>query len=243
MQLKDRVIIVTGGARRLGKAYSVGLATQGAKVIVADLQDPSPVVEEIKGGGGDAMGIQVDICDPEGLDRMVDAVLSEYGAIHVLLNNAAYFRDAARGSFESVAIEELERTLSINIKGTWLATKAVVPVMRKAGYGKVINVSSASVYKGQSATGPHYLTSKAAIIGFSRALALELGPDNISVNTLVPDAIPDGGEGLQRAIDGRCFKRQQFPEDMVGTVIYLCGSGSDFVTGQTFHVNGGSYFT
>lgn len=243
MQLKDRVVIVTGGARRLGKTYSLGLAKEGAKVVVADLQDPSPVVEEIKASGGQAIGFQVDICDPDGLERMVNAVLSEWGAIHVLVNNAAYFRDASRGSFESVAIEELEKTLMINIKGTWLATKAVVPAMKKAGYGKVVNVSSASVYKGQSATGPHYLTSKAAIIGFSRALALELGANNISVNTLVPDAIPDGGEGLQRAIDGRCFKRQQYPEDMVGTVVYLCGSGSDFVTGQSFHVNGGSYFT
>jgi NAD(P)-dependent dehydrogenase (short-subunit alcohol dehydrogenase family) len=248
VQLQDRVIVVTGGARRLGKTYSLGLAKEGARVVVADLEDPSPVVEEITARGGKAMGVQVDICDSRGLDRMVEAVSREFGAIQVLLNNAGYFRDAAKGNFEDIPIEELDRSLTVNIKGTWLATKAVVPGMRAVGYGKVINVSSASVIKGQSATGPHYLTAKAALLGLTRALARELGPHNISVNSLLPDAIPDvegdpGNEGPNRAIVARCFQRRQTPEDMVGTVVYLCGPGSDFVTGQSFHVNGGAYFT
>lgn len=248
MQLEDRVIIVTGGARRLGRTYSLALAREGARVVVADIQDPGPVVEEIEAAGGRALGQRVDICDPDALQAMVDATLRAFGAIHVLLNNAAYFRDAVQGDFEDIPIEELDRSLAVNIKGTWLATKAVLPTLRAARYGKIINVSSASVFKGQSATGPHYLTTKSALLGLTRALARELGPHNISVNSLVPDAIPDeepGGRdaGPHRAVVARCFQRRQTPEDMVGTVIHLCGPGSDFVTGQSFHVNGGAYFT
>lgn len=248
MQLKDRVVILTGGARRLGRTYALGLAREGARVVVADLQDPSQVVEEIRASGGSALGVQVDICDSAALDRMVETTMREFGTIEVLINNAGYFRDAAKGNFEDIPIEELDRSLTVNIKGTWLATKAVVPAMRAVGYGKIIMVSSASVIKGQSATGPHYLTAKAALLGLTRALARELGPHNISVNSLLPDAIPDvegdpENEGPHRAIVARCFQRRQTPEDMVGTVVYLCGRGSDFVTGQSFHVNGGAYFT
>lgn len=242
MQLEGRVVVVTGGGRALGRSYCLGLAAEGARVVVADLIDPQPVVEEITRMGGDAVGFRFDIRSFDDCAGMVRDTLGRWGKIDALINNAAYFRDAARGGFEDVPISEIEKTLSVNILGTWIMTKAVVPAMRSAGSGKIINVSSASVYKGISATGPHYLTSKAAIIGFSRALARELGPDNISVNTLVPDAIPEGEEALGRAIDARCFRRRQLPEDMLGTVIYLCGGGSDFVTGQSFHVNGGSYF-
>lgn len=218
MDLDNRVIIVTGGAKRLGRTYCLGLARAGAKVVVADISDPRPVVNEIFNSGGQAIGAEVDICDPRALDEMVETVMEEFGPIHVLINNAGYFRDSARGSFQEVPIGELERSLEVNVKGTWLATRAVVPGMRTAGYGETASV-------------------------------MELGPDNICVNSLLPDAIPDEDEeqptsaSLPRAIAARCFQRKQTPQDMIGTVVYLCGSGSDFVTGQSFHVNGGAYFT
>lgn len=248
MSVQDRVVVVTGGARRLGRAYSLALGRAGAKVVVADILDGSDVADEIRGAGGQAMAVQADICDESALGRMVDEIVRAFGTVDVLINNAGYFRDAARGSFMDVPIAELERSLDVNVKGTWLVTRAVVPIMKKANFGKIVNVSSASVIKGQSATGPHYLVAKAATLGFTRVLARELGPFNIAVNSLLPDAIPDEqadtpAADTSRAVTARCFQRRQTPEDMVGTVLYLCGSGSDFVTGQSFHVNGGAYFT
>ncbi|KOS53723.1 SDR family NAD(P)-dependent oxidoreductase [Rhodococcus rhodochrous] len=252
MNLTDRIIVITGGGRGLGAAYAVGAAKEGAIVVLADIADPSETVSAIEEFGGTVRALKVDITDQDAVESMVDAVVDEFGRIDALVNNAAYFRAAESGSFEDVALDELDKCLTVNIRGTWLSTKAVVPTMKAAGYGKIINVSSASVWKGTSATGPHYLTSKAAIIGFTRALARELGPHNICVNSLIPDAIPATGDDVeddltspaaQRQIGNRCLKRRQTPEDMVGTLVYLCSSGSDFVTGQSLHVNGGSYLT
>lgn len=250
MDLKDKVVVVTGGGRGLGRAYAVGLAREGARVVVADIADAAETVAEIEDFGGTVLSLRVDITDQAALTDMVERVVERFGTIDVLVNNAAYFRDAGAGSFEEVDLAELDRCLEVNIRGTWLCTRTVLPVMKKAGRGKIVNVSSASVWKGVSATGPHYLTSKAAIIGFTRALARELGAYDICVNSLIPDAIPETvGEddersaASQRQIGPRCIKRRQTPQDMVGTLLYLCGSGSDFVTGQSLHVNGGSYLT
>jgi 3-oxoacyl-[acyl-carrier protein] reductase len=249
VNLKDRVIIVTGGAKGLGAAYCTGLAREGATVIVADIADATNVTETINTIGAPTRSFSVDITQHDQISSMVDAVLAEFGRIDGLVNNAAYFRAAAAGTFLDVPMDELDRCLEVNVRGTWLCTKAVVPTMINAGYGKIVNISSASVWKGTSATGPHYLTSKAAAIGFTRALARELGTHNICVNALVPDAIPATGDtgsseaATQRQIGNRCLKRQQEPDDMVGSLVYLCGSGSDFVTGQSIHVNGGSYLT
>lgn len=248
MQLSGRSIIVTGGAKGLGLTYSKALADEGARVTVADIVDPTPVVREIASAGGTAIGARIDVLDMASLETMVDAATTAFGEIDVLINNAGYFRAAMDGHFESVPIDELERCLDVNVKGTWQVTKAVLPVMKAQARGKIINVSSATFFKGSSTTGAHYLTSKAAIVGMTRAFAREFGAFGISVNTLVPDAIPDEGrlrerpDAVERIVQTRCFKRVQTPEDMVGTVVYLCGAGSDFVTGQSFHVNGGSYF-
>ena len=147
MSVQDRVVIVTGGARRLGRAYSLALGRAGAKVVVADILDSSEVAHEICEAGGQAIAIQADICDEEALNHMVDGIVQAFGTIHALVNNAGYFRDATRGSFMDVPIAELERSLEVDVKGTWLVTKAVVPVMKTANFGKIINVSSASVVK------------------------------------------------------------------------------------------------
>ena len=250
MSLKGVTAIVTGGGRGLGQAFACGLAESGANVVVADIGDTTDTVGRIEAAGGRALGLRVDITDQEAVGEMANRTVSAFGSIDALVNNAAYFRAARSGTFESIDPSELDRCLEVNVKGTWLATRAVLPVMKKAGRGKIVNVSSASVWKGKSATGPHYLTSKAATIGFTRALARELGQYGITVNTLVPDAIPETG-GLddprgadaRRQVDPRCIQRVQTAQDMVGTLLYLCAGGSDFVTGQSLHVNGGSYFT
>ena len=249
MSVEGSTVVVTGGGRGLGRAFARGLAAAGANVVLADIADTTEAVAEIQAEGGKVLPLQVDITDQASLEEMVKRTVERFGRLDVLINNAAYFRAARAGSFEDIDLEELDRCLEVNVRGTWLATRAVLPVMKQSGHGKVINVSSASIWKGASATGPHYLTSKSALIGFTRALARELGPHGITVNNLVPDAIPETGtskEGssgsLSRQIDQRCLKREQTAQDMVGTVLYLSGSGSDFVTGQSLHVNGGSFF-
>ncbi|RLV54562.1 SDR family oxidoreductase [Aeromicrobium phragmitis] len=250
MSVEGTTVVVTGGGRGLGRAFARGLADAGANVVLADIADTSEAVGEIEESGGSVLPLRVDITDQSSLKAMVRDATDRFGGVDVLINNAAYFRAARSGSFEDVDLDELDRCLEVNVKGTWLATRAVLPLMKAAGHGKIINVSSASIWKGTSATGPHYLTSKSALIGFTRALARELGPHGITVNNLVPDAIPetglssDGSSGsLSRQIDQRCLKREQKAQDMVGTVLYLSGSGSDFVTGQSLHVNGGSFFS
>jgi NAD(P)-dependent dehydrogenase (short-subunit alcohol dehydrogenase family) len=249
VNVNDKVVIVTGGGRGLGRVYALGLAAEGARVVVADIIDTSEVVDEILAAGGRAIGVSVDITDDSLVESLVAITLAEYGALDVLVNNAAYFRAAEKGTFEDVPLAELERCLEVNVVGTWKVIRAVLPHMKSVGAGKIITVSSASYWKGVSGTGPHYLTSKGAINGLARALARELGPHGISVNNLVPDAIPEPTQSDSANVDNdrqtlsRCFRRRQLPKDMVGTLVYLCSDGSDFVTGQSFHVNGGSYLT
>jgi NAD(P)-dependent dehydrogenase (short-subunit alcohol dehydrogenase family) len=245
--LADRVSIVTGGAQGIGRAYCLGLAAEGSAVVVADLLDGSPVVGEIEAMGGRALALEVDVSDPSATREMGSTVVAAFGRIDVLVNNAAYFKQARRGPFTDIDPDEWDRAFRVNVRGTWLCCLAVHPQMKARGYGKIINVSSNTPFKGVPGF-LHYTASKAAIIGLTRALAREVGDEGIAVNTVAPDFIPD--EEMMRTRTGdaavvvaeRCFKRTQTPEDMVGIVVFLAGPGSDFITGQSFLVNGGALF-
>jgi NAD(P)-dependent dehydrogenase (short-subunit alcohol dehydrogenase family) len=245
--LGGRVSIVTGGAQGLGRAYCLGLAAEGSAVVVADVHDGSPVAAEISAAGGEALAVQVDVSDPAATVAMSDAAVQRFGRIDVLVNNAAYFKQARRGPFEAIGVAEWDRAFAVNVRGTWLCCRAVYPQMRLQGYGKIVNISSNTPYKGVPGF-LHYTSSKSAIIGLTRALAREVGSDGIAVNTVAPDFIPDEEMARTRAaesaavIEQRCFRRIQTPEDMVGLVVFLAGTGSDFVTGQSFLVNGGALF-
>ena len=245
--LEGRVSIVTGGARGIGRAYAMGLAAEGSLVVVADLLDGEGTVEEIQQGGGQAMSVQVDVGDPASAEAMAARAADRFGRIDVLVNNAAYFKEAKRGPFTDIEVEEWDRAFHVNVRGTWLCCRAVYPYMRRNGYGRIINVSSNTPFKGVPGF-LHYTASKAAIIGLTRALAREVGSDNIGVNTVAPDFIPDEEMARTRAAEAeivirqRCFPRTQSPEDMVGIVVFLAGPGSDFITGQSFLVNGGAWF-
>jgi len=245
--LEGRVSIVTGGARGIGRAYALGLAAEGSLVVVADLLDGEGTVEEIQQGGGQAMSVQVDVGDPASAEAMAARAADRFGRIDVLVNNAAYFKEAKRGPFTDIEVEEWDRAFHVNVRGTWLCCRAVYPYMRRNGYGRIINVSSNTPFKGVPGF-LHYTASKAAIIGLTRALAREVGSDNIGVNTVAPDFIPDEEMARTRAAEAeivirqRCFPRTQSPEDMVGIVVFLAGPGSDFITGQSFLVNGGAWF-
>jgi 3-oxoacyl-[acyl-carrier protein] reductase len=243
------VAIVTGAAGGLGRVYSLGLARAGFDVVVADIADPSAVVAEIEAAGGTAHGLNVDVSDLASTEAMAAEVLERFGRIDALVNNAAYYTAIVKKSFDELTVEEWDRCMAVNVRGTWLCSRAVAPAMQEQGAGKIVNVSSTTVPTGLDGF-LHYVTSKAAIIGLTRSLARELGPWNIAVNTITPDYIAfdrdyDNRQPELKAIlsQQRVFKREVAPEDMVGTVVFLVGPGSEMVTGQNFHVNGGRYFS
>jgi 3-oxoacyl-[acyl-carrier protein] reductase len=236
--MNGEVVIVTGSARGLGAAYVRGLKDGGYSVVVADLN----VSDE-----GD-LYVRVDVSDPDSCDAMARAVLDRFGRVDVLVNNAGYFTQIVKKPFEELTVEEWDHCFAVNVRGTWLATRAVVPAMKERRYGKIVNTSSMTVPSGIPGF-LHYVASKAAIVGFTRALARELGEWNICVNTITPDYIPHDEEYAARQPEmaaviaqQRAFKRDQVPDDMVGTILYLAGHGSDFVTGQNLWVNGGRLF-
>jgi 3-oxoacyl-[acyl-carrier protein] reductase len=247
--LDGRVAIVTGGARGIGRAYCLGLAREGCSVAVADLADPSSTVEEIGAAGGAGVAVHVDVSDEASTARMAAEVLERFGRIDVLVNNAAYYTTMHHAPFEELGVEEWDKAFAINVRGPWLCAKAVAPCMRANGYGKIVNISSMTVNDG-TPNFLHYVATKAAITGLTRGLARELGAHNIAVNTVTPDYIPhdrdyaaNQPEWLEDWIVGRrCLKRGEVPEDMVGVIVFLAGSGSDFITGQNIAVNGGSAF-
>ncbi|HSF86681.1 MAG TPA: SDR family oxidoreductase [Acidimicrobiia bacterium] len=238
---------MTGGAGDLGRAYCLGLAAEGASVVVADLADPASVVEETTAAGGTAIGVHVDVADPASVDAMVETTLEVFGRVDGLINNAAKFKTVTVGAFEDISIEEWDEVMAVNVRGAWLCSRAVIDPMRTAGSGRIINISSNTVWKGVTGF-LHYVTSKSAMIGFTRALAREVGGSGITVNTVAPDYTPD--DLLLRVHPGhddavvaqRSVPRTQTPDDMVGTIVFLSGAGAAFITGQSFLVNGGSHF-
>jgi 3-oxoacyl-[acyl-carrier protein] reductase len=236
--MNGEVVIVTGGARGLGAAYVRGLRDAGYRVVVADLNESDD---------GD-LYVHVDVSDAAACEAMATTVLEQFGRVDVLVNNAGYFTEIVKKPFEELTVEEWDHCFAVNVRGTWLATRAVVPAMKERRYGKIVNTSSMTVPSGIPGF-LHYVASKAAIVGFTRALARELGEWNICVNTITPDYIPHDEEYAARQPDmagliaqQRAFRRDQVPDDMVGTILYLAGHGSDFVTGQNLWVNGGRLF-
>jgi NAD(P)-dependent dehydrogenase (short-subunit alcohol dehydrogenase family) len=245
--LEGKVAVVTGGRGNIGRALCAGLAAEGASVVVADLADPAPVAEEIIAGGGSAMAVQVDVGSRSSTNEMATTAVSRFGRIDVLVNNAAYFRQVQRSSFYEIDVEEWDRAFAVNVRGMWLCCCAVFPHMKAQRSGRIINVSSNTPWKGVPGF-LHYVSSKAAVIGLTRSLAREVGEHNIAVNTVAPDFIPDEemlrtrGTHNEEVVAQRCFKRTQVPDDMVGIVTFLAGRGSEFITGQSFLVNGGAHF-
>ncbi len=249
MRLKNKVIIVTGGGVGIGRAYSMGLAKEGAKVVVADIQEEEAkkVAGDIKQAGGEALAVPVDVTSEEKTRAMADTTLQKYGRIDGLVNNAGLYTAIKKKPFSEISGEEWDKVMAVNLKGLFLCAQAVYPVMKKQGKGKIINISSGTVLGGTPFF-LHYVTSKAGVIGFTRALARELGPDNICVNAITPGLTISGPqqegvltpEQLQDRRRRRSFQRDQYPQDLVGTVIFLSSADSDFITGQTINVDGGA---
>jgi len=250
MKLKGKVAIITGGARGLGKAYALRLCREGAAVVIADVLDAFPVQQEIERSGVSALALHTDVSDEESTKIMARKTIERFGRIDILINNAAVFANLGKKPFFEISAGEWDEVMSINLKGIFLCCKAVYPQMKKQAKGKIINVSSSTFFAGVPYF-IHYVASKGGVIAFTRALAREVGDDGICVNTIAPgltisDAVrgnPMYPEGYMKvAASGRCFKRNELPEDLTGTIVFLASDDSDFITGQTIVVDGGSVF-
>jgi NAD(P)-dependent dehydrogenase (short-subunit alcohol dehydrogenase family) len=243
-RLAGRVIIVTGAGQGIGKVYALGLAAEGATVVATDLFDPAPVAAQIVAAGGTAMSGAADVTDAPAVRSVVDGAIERYGAVHGLVNNAAIFTVLSRKPFYEIDSDEWDRVMQVNTRGSFECAKAVVPIMRAQKYGKIVNVASGTLFKGSTGM-MHYVASKGAVVAMTRVMARELGNDGICVNTIAPgftesEMAGEHAKYSQPTVDSRCFKRPETPDDLVGTLIFLCAAESDFVTGQTIVVDGGS---
>src|SRR5512145_1909053 len=221
MRLENKVAIVTGGGVGIGKAYAHGLAKEGAKVIVADIQDneAKKVAGEIKAAGGEATAVYVDVTSAEKTQSMAQEALKRYGRIDILVNNAGLYSALKKKNFMEIDSDEWDRVMAVNVKGLFHCVKAVYPAMKQQGKGKIINISSGTTLNG-SPFFLHYVSSKAGVIGFTRALAREVGSDHICVNAIMPGLTISGSnqEGVMTAEQladrrkRRCLQRDQYPQ-------------------------------
>ena len=247
-RLDGRVAIVTGSAQGIGAAFARGMAREGAKLVIADLDTGAKVVDEIRAAGGEAIDVPTDVSTKAGCDNMVARAVEAFGYVDVLVNNAAIFTSVERKNFDDIPVEEWDAVIGTNVRGVWLACSAAVKEMRKRKYGKIVSISSGRVFKGTPFF-LHYDASKAAVIGMTRSLAREVGGDNICVNAIAPGSTMSEnvrrrtnwkGGNADATVQTRAIKRHEEPDDLVGACIFLASPESDFVTGQTLVVDGGS---
>ncbi len=252
-RLDGRVAIVTGGAKGIGKVYCEGLAAEGARVCVADIAEGSEVAAAItaKYGAGRAFAVTFDVSSEPDCERLVASVVARYGKIDVLVNNAAVFSTLQPTEPWEIDVALWDRVMAVNVRGPFLMVKHTAPHMIAAKYGKIINIASGTAYRGIPHMA-HYVTSKGAMLGFTRALSRDLGKHGIRVNTLAPglimsDSIMANTEHIDEMRDAviaaRSIKRDGHPEDLIGALVFLASGESDFVAGQTLSVCGGTTST
>jgi NAD(P)-dependent dehydrogenase (short-subunit alcohol dehydrogenase family) len=244
--LDGRVAVVTGAAQGIGRAIAEGLSAEGARLVVADLRG----AEEAAAGFPDGVGITADVSNEADVQRLADTVVERCGTIDILVNNAGLYASIPMRSFLEIPLDEWRQVMDVNVASMFLTCRAIVPIMRAAGGGNIVNISSGTPFRGVPFL-LHYVTSKGAIVAFTRALAKEIGRDGVLVNCVAPgftmsagvEQHPEVVEALQQAsVSSRTLQRDQLPEDVVGAVVYLSGASSSFVTGQTIVIDGGQYF-
>lgn len=246
-RLAGKTAVVTGAAQGIGAAFARALAAEGAAVAVWDLDPDDRVAAAIGEGGGRAIHQVVDVADEASVRDAAAETVARLGGIDILVNNAALFTQVERKAFDEIEVAEWDLVTAINIRGPWLCAKHCVPHMRKAGGGKIVNISSTRALKGKGFL-LHYDASKAAVLGITKSLARELGDDNICVNAIAPGLTMSEnvmkrtnwkGGGASETVNSRALKREQQPADLVGAMLFLVSPDSDFITGQTMAVDGG----
>lgn len=252
MRLKDRVAVVTGGARGLGRAFALRLAREGARVMVMnivfgdkDLQDMKETVRLIEEQGGAGQFFAGDVMSEADTKAMAEATVAAFGRIDILINNAAIYDGLVRKPFDEIDLGEWDRVMGVNVKGAFLAVRAVFPVMKAQGYGKIVNLCSETAFTGSHGF-VHYVSSKGGILALTRALAVELGPHNICINAVAPgftdtEASRSLADVTRYDTSKTPLKRLGTPEDITGAALFLASAESDFITGQTVVVDGGRY--
>ncbi len=248
-RLDGKVAIVTGGARSIGAAFAKGLASEGAKVVIADLDAAEETLGIIKQAGGDAMAVKTDVTQEADCDNMVAQAVEAYGKLDILVANAGLWVHLERQSALEIDIETWQKVMEVNVQGVWLSAKAAIPAMQKNEYGKIITITSTRAMKGGSAM-LHYDASKGAVIAITRSLAREWGDFGIRANAIAPGAtdtevsksLADDTQKARRVASAkaRAIKRAEEPDDLVGACLFLSSPDSDFMSGQTVVVDGGA---
>ena len=248
--LKDKVAIITGASRGLGKAFALRFAEEGAKLLLTttSLERAEGTVKEIKAKGGEVAIMKADISVAEDTQKLAEKVIQEYGRVDILVNNAAIWYGIRAKPWDIWTEEEWDRIFSVNVKGTWMVCKAIAPLMVKQSSGKIINIASNVARVGGAPFFMPYACGKGAIYTMTHALAHALGPSNINVNAVAPGFTateasldmsgPD--KSFSNAVSGQSMQRREEPEDLVGAVLFLASADSNFISGQVIYVDGGT---
>ncbi len=250
MKLQEKVAIITGAGQGIGRAFALRFAQEGASVVIADIQEDKAksVVQEIQDGGGQAIAVKVDVSQPESVKAMVQQAVTRFEHVDVMINNAAIFSSIKMKPFDEITFDEWTGLMAVNLTGTFLCCQAVASHMRVRQSGSIINISSSTVLMGRPWYA-HYVTSKAGVVGMTRALARELGADNITINVVMPGSTETevtretvSSEQKKSILDGQSIHRRETPQDLVGALVFLASDDSRFITGQTLVVDGGHNF-